>query len=86
MHGAKGLEFRNVFVIGCDDATIPGRPYDQDEEAEERRLLYVAMTRAKDSLTVSHAATYCRKAEFAAGSLCRFLRLTRGPTTELDPR
>lgn len=85
MHGAKGLEFRNVFVIGCDDATIPGRPYDQDEEDEERRLLYVAMTRAKDNLTVSYASAYRRRAEVVAGTLCRFLSMTLSPSMERDP-
>lgn len=89
MHGSKGLEFRHVFVIGCDDHTIPGTPRssrgdDRDEE-EECRLLYVAMTRAKDSLTVSYAERYRRKGEVIAGFLSRLLSPTRSAKLERDP-
>ncbi|MBF0100730.1 MAG: UvrD-helicase domain-containing protein [Desulfobacterales bacterium] len=56
MHAAKGLEFPVVFIIGCEDGLIP---YHLPETAcehieEERRLFYVAMTRAKDALFLSH--------------------------------
>lgn len=51
MHGSKGLEFNKVWVVGVNDDVIPARKsYDQDEE---RRLLYVAMTRAKDWLCLT---------------------------------
>ncbi|GAB0056918.1 ATP-dependent DNA helicase Rep [Candidatus Magnetaquicoccaceae bacterium FCR-1] len=58
MHGSKGLEYRVVFVIGCEDGMVPWRFGDGDEETaktveEERRLLFVAMTRAKETLFVS---------------------------------
>lgn len=51
MHGSKGLEFNNVWIIGTESTTIPS-PKTEDFE-EERRLMYVAMTRAKDNLIVS---------------------------------
>jgi DNA helicase-2/ATP-dependent DNA helicase PcrA len=57
MHAAKGLEFPVVFVAGCEQGVIPfartGRSC--DNPAEERRLFYVAMTRAKDLLCLTHA-------------------------------
>ena len=53
MHGAKGLEFNNVWIVGADTETIPS-PKSVDY-AEERRLMYVAMTRAKDNLYLSSA-------------------------------
>lgn len=52
LHAAKGLEFRVVFIIGLDDGMIPHlRSFDDPEAmAEERRLFYVGVTRAKDCL------------------------------------
>jgi DNA helicase-2/ATP-dependent DNA helicase PcrA len=57
MHAAKGLEFSYVFIIGCEDGLLPYTlftPRGSDIE-EERRLLYVGMTRAKKALFLSHA-------------------------------
>lgn len=51
MHGSKGLEFNKVWIIGADSATIPS-PKSSNLD-EERRLMYVAMTRAKDRLFIS---------------------------------
>ncbi len=51
MHGSKGLEFNNVWIIGTEATTIPN-PKNPNFE-EERRLMYVAMTRAKDKLYIS---------------------------------
>lgn len=58
VHSAKGLEFTNVFAIGMEDGIFPsGRCLDSDEELEEeRRLAYVAITRAKKRLYVSSAS------------------------------
>jgi superfamily I DNA/RNA helicase/DNA polymerase III epsilon subunit-like protein len=61
LHSTKGLEFSRVYVVGVEDAQLPGRPPSGDEtpvkELEEaRRLLYVGMTRAKDRLVLSRAA------------------------------
>ena len=53
MHKSKGREWKAVFVIGVNEGTIPAREcVTPDEIEEERRLLYVAMTRAKDYLCV----------------------------------
>ena len=57
IHSAKGLEFPNVFLVGFEDGLFPGQRAigDKDEMEEERRLCYVAITRAKKSLTISYA-------------------------------
>jgi len=57
LHAAKGLEFRVVFIVGLEDGLLPLRFDERDEAAlaEERRLFYVGMTRAKDRLILSRA-------------------------------
>ena len=61
MHSAKGLEFKNVYIIGANEGTIPHeKSYEIDDEEkkndqieEERRLMYVAITRAEENLYIS---------------------------------
>ena len=57
LHCAKGLEFKTVFIAGCEDGILPSRQNfdDDDKIAEERRLFYVGSTRAMDVLEVSCA-------------------------------
>ena len=57
MHAAKGLEFPQVFVVGMEEGLFPGNRAmgDAEEMEEERRLCYVAMTRAKEKLTLTNA-------------------------------
>lgn len=55
MHKSKGLEWDTVFMLGCSDDVIPGKDADEEETLEEeRRLFYVAMTRAKRILDISY--------------------------------
>lgn len=56
MHQAKGLTFDICFIVGAEDEFIPGRNTG-DKEGDERRLLYVSMTRARHKLFIS----YCNK-------------------------
>ena len=57
MHAAKGMEFPHVFLVGMEEGVFPGMRAigDNVEIEEERRLCYVAFTRAKQTLTISHA-------------------------------
>jgi DNA helicase-2/ATP-dependent DNA helicase PcrA len=58
MHASKGLEFPIVFIAGCEDALIPHRTPDREDNdiREERRLFYVAMTRAMQRLYLTRAS------------------------------
>lgn len=59
IHSAKGLEFSYVFVIGMEDGIFPGdmAKYNEEDMEEERRLCYVAITRAKKELYLSSSRT-----------------------------
>ena len=50
IHKSKGLEFNTVFVIGCNEGIIPGYSTRINDIEEDRRVFYVAMTRAKQNL------------------------------------
>lgn len=57
MHSSKGLQFDNVWIVGSDTGTIPSKEaLAGGKIAEERRLMYVAMTRAISSLTMSYTS------------------------------
>ena len=75
MHSSKGLEFPHVFLVGFEDGLFPGSRSigDQEEMEEERRLCYVAITRAKQTLTISHARQRMLYGKTAAGIPSRFL-------------
>jgi DNA helicase-2/ATP-dependent DNA helicase PcrA len=82
MHAAKGLEFEVVFVAGCEDGLLPLRTPDGGflpgtDPAEERRLLFVAMTRARSRLLISYAARRTRRGEAAPAGASPFLRVLR---------
>lgn len=89
MHSAKGLEFKNVYIIGANEGTVPHeKSYDLDNEErkkeqieEERRLLYVAITRAEENLYISSPINkYGKKV-----SRSRFIDDIKAPTKqELD--
>ena len=76
VHSAKGLEFPCVYVAGLEENLFPGggmlaRPSDIEEE---RRLFYVALTRAKKSVSVSFAATRMRNGRHESNPPSRFIR------------
>lgn len=92
VHTAKGLEFPYVFVTGLEDGTFPHRRSmeDMSELAEERRLAYVAITRARKKLYLSRAATRSAWGQSEAMAASRFLddipeetvQIGREPTRE----
>ncbi|MFC6841088.1 UvrD-helicase domain-containing protein [Xanthomonas theicola] len=56
MHASKGLEFRYVFIVGCEDGVLPHEvSLEEGNLQEERRLLYVGITRAKEQLWMSYS-------------------------------
>ena len=76
MHSAKGLEFPHVFLVGFEDGLFPGMRAigDYEEMEEERRLCYVAITRAKENLTISYAKQRMLYGRTNAALPSRFLR------------
>ena len=76
MHASKGLEFPNVFLVGFEDGLFPGMRAisDTEEMEEERRLCYVAITRAKERLTISYAKQRMLYGRTSASLPSRFLR------------
>ena len=68
-HAAKGLEYDTVFIIGANEDVTPYKKAELPEEMEERRMFYVAMTRAKKHLTIS----YVREKNGKAMEQSRFL-------------
>lgn len=59
VHASKGLEAPHVWVLGCNDSVLP---HGRGDPAEERRIAYVAATRARDSLVLSHVRTMATSA------------------------
>ena len=76
MHSAKGLEFPYVFLVGFEDGLFPGMRAigDTEEMEEERRLCYVAITRAKKALSISYARQRMLYGRTAAAMPSRFLK------------
>ncbi|MBP3479663.1 MAG: UvrD-helicase domain-containing protein [Oscillospiraceae bacterium] len=76
MHSSKGLEFPNVFLVGFEDGLFPGMRTigDAQEMEEERRLCYVAITRAKENLTISYARQRMLYGRTNAAMQSRFLK------------
>jgi DNA helicase II / ATP-dependent DNA helicase PcrA len=80
VHAAKGLEFNVVFIVGLEDDLFPigARAGEETDLEEERRLFYVAITRAKKDLFMSHARSRFRFGEQKDGVRSRFIN-------EIDP-
>jgi len=76
MHAAKGLEFPVVFLPGWEDGVFPGMAtiFDPSEMEEERRLCYVAITRAREQLHISKADCRMLYGQTTRNSPSRFLR------------
>lgn len=88
MHKAKGLTAAAVFVVGCDDRLMPGRNFQEPEVGDERRLLYVSLTRAEHYLFPSYCVhrlmqqSHSGREESGPRRLTRFLQ--DGPVVPTD--
>ena len=79
LHASKGLEYPHVFLIGCEEEILPHREsMEQNGIEEERRLMYVGITRAQKSLTITYCGKRRRAGEWQIVEPSRFL-------TELPP-
>ena len=79
IHAAKGLEFPYVFVIGMEEQVFPSfLASSRAELEEERRLFYVAVTRAEKQVTLSYAETRFNNGQRTGGEMSRFVE-------EIDP-
>ena len=88
IHAAKGLEFANVFIVGVEEELLPSAMSmsSNDEIEEERRLMYVALTRAKERCVVSYASQrmvngqtrQCAPSRFLQEIDGKFLKLSAG--------
>lgn len=78
LHSAKGLEFDNVYIAGCEDGLFPGdqvvSSIDSSEMEEERRLAYVGITRAKTELTLTCAKCRMLRGETRFNPVSTFVR------------
>ncbi|PJK12073.1 ATP-dependent DNA helicase Rep [Lysobacteraceae bacterium NML120232] len=73
LHASKGLEFRYVFIVGMEDGNLPHEAsLDEGRLEEERRLLYVGITRAKEQLWLSHSKRATRWGSVVKLSPSRF--------------
>lgn len=75
MHSCKGLEFPHVYIVGLEEGLLPhSRSKVEGTLDEERRLFYVAITRAMQSLTISHCAGRKKYGQFIPSHPSSFLR------------
>ena len=81
IHAAKGLEFPTVFIAGAEEGIFPGQQNigEPTEMNEERRLAYVAITRAKDKLFITYSKERMMYGKTVYGTLSRFVKMEIPP-------
>ena len=88
VHGSKGLEFEHVFLAGMEDELFPSirDRFDPEEEYEERRLAYVAITRARETLTVTNAKRRRVYGQYKDNTPSRFVLDIDAGRIKIDPK
>ncbi len=85
LHAAKGLEFPHVFMVGMEENLLPHRTsIEEDNLEEERRLAYVGITRAQQTLTLTYARKRKRAGEWQSCEPSRFLAELPGDDVQWD--
>jgi DNA helicase-2/ATP-dependent DNA helicase PcrA len=87
IHSAKGLEFSVVFIVGLEEGVLPHSRslLDREELEEERRLMYVAITRAKDKLYLTHSRSRMVYGEMQNNTASQFIQDLPDEVLESDP-
>jgi len=84
LHAAKGLEFPCVFITGCEEGILPYSlfPGHESDQNEERRLLYVGMTRARKYLYLTYSKKRMIYGKYIESKRSRFLETIEDELTE----
>ncbi len=86
IHASKGLEFENVYLIGMDKQTLPGKDFSElpeSEVEESRRLVYVGMTRCKNQLVMSYSEKRRHHGQFIETDISPYLEEVMDRTNDL---